>query len=109
MSVSQNGDILNGSNGPGDGQQGSIAKNWGDGLTTDKQIISDTGISDPNSFFTALVGKPYISQVVIAPHIYGPSVSNDKSGASTGAALWARLSTSFGYLNKAVSVTVRTS
>ncbi|KAK9836719.1 hypothetical protein WJX74_006621 [Apatococcus lobatus] len=85
----------------GAGQQGSIAKNWGDGLTTDKQIIADTGISDPNTFFTTLVGKPYISQVVIAPHIYGPSVSNDKSGSSAGAALYARLSTSFGYLNKA--------
>ena len=39
-------------------------------------------------------------QVVISPHVYGPSISLTNSSAS-GTALWTRLSQSFGYLNKA--------
>ncbi|KAK9864609.1 hypothetical protein WJX84_005551 [Apatococcus fuscideae] len=85
----------------GAGQQGSIAKNWGDGFTTDSSVVSSTGVSDPNSFFSSLLGKPYLNQVVIAPHVYGPSVSMDNSGSSVGSKFWSRLTTSFGYLNKA--------
>jgi len=42
----------------------------------------------------------YAVQVVISPHVYGPSISlttNDDAGT----ALWTRLSQSFGYLNLA--------
>ena len=38
-------------------------------------------------------------QVVISPHVYGPSISLTNNSAS-GTALWTRLSQSFGYLNK---------
>ena len=38
-------------------------------------------------------------QVVISPHVYGPSISLTTNSAS-GKALWTRLSQSFGYLNK---------
>ena len=38
-------------------------------------------------------------QVVISPHVYGPSISQTTKNAA-GEALWTRLSQSFGYLNK---------
>ena len=41
-----------------------------------------------------------VMQVVISPHVYGPSISMTTNKAS-GTALWTRLSQSFGYLNKA--------
>ena len=49
--------------------------NWGDGLCTDEAIISQLGISNPNSFFQSLVQRPYVNQVVAAPHVYPPSIS----------------------------------
>ena len=55
--------------------QGALGKNWGDGIATDPQVISSRGLSDPNPFFTALLQKPYLSQVIIGPHVYPPSIS----------------------------------
>ena len=55
--------------------QGSLGKNWGDGIATDPQIISSRGLSDPNPFFSALLEKPYIDQIIIGPHVYPPSIS----------------------------------
>lgn len=49
--------------------------NWGDGLAADTDIISSKGISDTNPFFRALLQKPYLNQVVAAPHVYPPSIS----------------------------------
>ncbi len=48
----------------GTGQSG-LANNWGDGLCTDASTISSYGISDPNPFFTTLMGKAYLAQVCI--------------------------------------------
>ncbi len=48
----------------GTGQSG-LADNWGDGLCTDASTISSYGISDPNPFFTTLMGKAYLAQVCI--------------------------------------------
>lgn len=47
----------------GTGQQG-LAYNWGDGLATDKSAIAAAGVSDPNAFFTALMSRPYLQQVL---------------------------------------------
>ena len=55
--------------------QGALGKNWGDGIATDSQVISSRGLSDPNAFFTALLQKAYLSQVIIGPHVYPPSIS----------------------------------
>ena len=46
----------------GTGQSG-LADNWGDGLCTDETTIASYGISDPNPFFTTLMGKAYLAQV----------------------------------------------
>lgn len=56
----------------GTGQQG-LAKNWGDGLAADPALLG--GLSDPNPFFQALLTRPYLEQVVMAPHVYPPSIS----------------------------------
>lgn len=58
----------------GAGQSG-LAMNWGDGLAADPALISSKGISDTNPFFSTLMNKPYLSQVVAAPHVYPPSIS----------------------------------
>ncbi len=77
--------------------QGGLA-NWGDGFVTDPAILKSHGASDPNPFFQALLQKPYLNQVVISPHVYPPSVTGSPA-TDRGAALFKRLSDSFGYLN----------
>lgn len=52
--------------------------NWGNGFVTDKGLIEEWGITDANPFFQALMERPYLSRVVISPHLYGPSVSHRK-------------------------------
>ena len=47
----------------GTGQQG-LAYNWGDGLATASSAIAAAGVSDPNAFFTALMGREYLNQVL---------------------------------------------
>lgn len=44
---------------------------------TDKAVLQEKNLSDPNAFFTALVAKPYKNRVVLSPHLYGPSLSNN--------------------------------
>jgi hypothetical protein len=63
----------------GSGQTWKGAMNWGDGFITDPTLISQTGMSDPNPFFQALLSKPYLNNVVIAPHYYPPSISHATS------------------------------
>ena len=82
----------------GTGQKGLNA-NWGDGFCTDPQVIQQKGLSDPTAFFTAALAKPYASQWVVSPHVYGPATTMSTT-ASSGADLFSRLSTSFGYLTQ---------
>ncbi len=79
--------------------QGGINANWGDGFTTDPDLIKKCGLSDPNPFFQALLHKPYVNQIVISPHVYPPSVTY-ASQDFKGDGLWNRLSSSFGYLTQ---------
>ncbi|KAL0048267.1 hypothetical protein WJX82_011434 [Trebouxia sp. C0006] len=83
---------------------GAPSSNWGDGFASQPAVLAlfpTCDISDPGPvFFDPLLTRPYLSQVVISPHVYGPSISlttNDDAGT----ALWTRLSQSFGYLNLA--------
>ncbi|KAL3155198.1 hypothetical protein ABBQ32_013138 [Trebouxia sp. C0010 RCD-2024] len=79
------------------------ASNWGDGFASQPEVLAlfpTCGISNPGPvFFQPLLSKPYLSQVVISPHVYGPSISQTTKNAA-GQGLWTRLSQSFGYLNK---------
>jgi hypothetical protein len=60
----------------GSGQE-KTGSNWGDGFVTDKAVLQEKNLSDPNAFFSALVAKPYKNRVVLSPHLYGPSLSNN--------------------------------
>jgi hypothetical protein len=79
----------------GTGQSNARA-NWGDGFITDEDFIRENGkISSAKPFFDKLVEKPYISQVVLSPHIYCPSSSKASDGYA-GKELFERLDRSFG-------------
>ena len=71
----------------GSGQSWNGAMCWGDGFITDRQKISNTGMSDPNPFFIQLITKPYAYNVVISPHYYPPSISH-ATDRYTGAGLY---------------------
>lgn len=79
--------------------QGGINANWGDGFVIDKTLISQKGLSDPNSFFTSLSTKSYLNQVVLSPHVYPPTITN-ATADYYGSGLYGRLSASFGTLAK---------
>lgn len=50
---------------------------WGDGFVTDGAVLAQHGLSDPRPFFDELLQKPYLNNVIISPHYYGPSVSGN--------------------------------
>ena len=80
----------------GTGQLG-LGVNWGNGFATNSPLISSTGISDPNAFFTQLLTRSYVNQVIIAPHIYPASITG--STGQSGQALYSTLTEAVGYLN----------
>ena len=59
----------------GCGQTAFPGINWGDGFVTDKNLISQYGLSDANQFFGPLLSKPYLNNVGVSPHVYPPSVT----------------------------------
>ena len=59
--------------------QNPIQMCWGDGFVTDAGLIAEYGLSDPRPFFNMLLTMPYLDNVVISPHYYGPSVSQATS------------------------------
>lgn len=82
--------------------QGIMGANWGDGVATAASVIAGTGVSDPNPFFRSLMTQPFLNKVIIAPHVYPPSISGLTVPAlATAPGYYTRLSNSFGYLNKA--------
>ena len=74
-------------------QQMGINTNWGDGFATER--IEELGLGDPRPFFNQLLKKPYRNRVILAPHVYPPSVTYNNKDA-TGKGLFNRLSLSFG-------------
>ncbi|CEG56012.1 glycoside hydrolase family 5 protein [Legionella fallonii] len=78
--------------------QAALGANWGDGFATDDVTVSQ-GISNPKNLFTQLLSAPYLNQIVISPHIYGPDGTNnggpDHSNQGVAYAAWSRLN---GYL-----------
>lgn len=72
----------------------------GNGFIIDPAILSFYGVSDASPFFETLLTKPYLNNVIIAPHIYGPSITRSNSRYA-GSDLYSAVSSSVGYLNKA--------
>lgn len=70
---------------------------WGNGFVTDRKIIQQYNIDDPNPFFKTLLQKPYKHQVIISPHLYGPTISRDNISYK-GPILIQKLNETFGYL-----------
>jgi hypothetical protein len=68
----------------GCGQNG-LSRNWGDGFATNKTIIDEYGISDPNSFFMELLRRPYLNNIILGPHVYPPSVYDTQNNMTDGA------------------------
>ena len=65
---------------------------------TNQAVVAQSGVSDATGFFNDLVTKPYVQQFIVGPHIYCADVSGT-SYATSGQALYSKLSTTFGYLN----------
>jgi hypothetical protein len=64
----------------GCGQLGTVAMNWGDGYATDPAVVAAGGVQSAAPFFDAVLSKPYKDRVVLAPHIYPPSISLQTQG-----------------------------
>lgn len=73
--------------------------NWGDGFVTNKTIVAKYQISDATPFFQAILKKPYANNIVISPHMYGPSISKNPR-AHKNPILKERMYHSFVYLHK---------
>lgn len=69
----------------------------GNGFTIDpKQLAKDPKSSSARGFFEAVSSKPYINQIVLAPHLYCPKVRHITSRLKTRSPLHAaRCSCSF--------------
>lgn len=80
----------------GTGQTG-YKLSWGNGFVVNGTLIQQYGLSDPRPFFNDLLKKKYLNNVIISPHLYGPTISKDNEFYK-GAALWDRLNNSFGHL-----------
>ena len=71
--------------------------NWGDGFVTNPNIIQQHKIDDATPFFKELMKHSVKNNLIISPHLYGPSIS--KSKVYKGKALINRFYHSFGYLD----------
>lgn len=72
----------------GAGQADNTGLCWGDGFITDDMTRLKYNASNPNPFFRALSYKAYKSQVILTPHLYGPSVTSVVKTAPEYNYLW---------------------
>lgn len=77
--------------------QGAYNLNWGDGFVTNQSIIKSMGIEDASPFFEGVIRKPYRDNVIISPHMYGPTIALN-SRAHAGELLKQRMWNSYMYL-----------
>ena len=68
--------------------QTNLGKNWGDGLAVDRAIVTSRRIDSAENLFATILGKPYVNNVVAAPHVYPPSISRSTSENSVSLLLF---------------------
>lgn len=83
----------------GMGQADYPGAGWGNGFVTNSSLIKQYRLSDANVFSQALTDMPFLNNVIISPHMFPPSITYTTQ-AQTGAALWAQVYSSFGYLQE---------
>lgn len=66
----------------------------GDGFLVDTTTISKYDLTDPTGFFNEVLNRPYRTRILLAPHLYGPSVSGVP--AAEAAEIAAKLNSSWG-------------
>lgn len=84
----------------GGGQYHWCGINWGNGFMTNQDTIKNNpayNISDATGFLNAIMSKPWLNQVVLAPHVYCPGVT-EATMCYSGQELFDGLDQSFGYL-----------
>lgn len=85
----------------GGGQYRWCGVNWGNGFITNQTLLSiyKTGynLSDATTFFQQILSKPWLKQLVLAPHIYCPGVTS-ATVCYNGTDLYNGLDQSYGYL-----------
>ena len=91
----------------GSGQASIPGVHWGNGFVTDGGVLAKiapyTGGAppgNPTAFLEAALERPWISQLVISPHIYCPAVSN-AIDCYSGPCFHDSLRTSYGHLTTA--------
>lgn len=71
--------------------------NWGDGFVTDVATLQQYQLNSARPFFDAIWNHSYINNLIISPHMYGPSIAKNL-GYHKGSILKNRMNTSFMYL-----------
>eukprot|EP00775_Hariotina_reticulata_P002530 gene2530-2832_t len=70
--------------------------NYGEGTITDKNILLQTGISDPSSFFRNMPSQSK-GKVVLTPHVYPGTLSGWGESTQVRSELFPRMDLSYGF------------
>jgi hypothetical protein len=79
------------------GGQGGLGVSWGDGFATDKALVQKLQLADAGPFLQQLLQKPYGERTVLAPHAYGPTVTQNPV---LGPAQWSAYNASWSHLQR---------
>ncbi|KAK9795953.1 hypothetical protein WJX73_004029 [Symbiochloris irregularis] len=84
----------------GTGQDKICGNNWGNGFATNQTLVKTVDVSDPTPFFRKVLQRPWLAQLVIAPHFYCPGVSQ-ATECYAGPTQWQGFDDTVGYLSVA--------
>jgi aryl-phospho-beta-D-glucosidase BglC (GH1 family) len=79
------------------GGQGALGVSWGDGFATDKALVQKLQMADASPFLQQLLQKPYGERTILAPHAYGPTVTQNPE---VGPQQWKAYNASWSHLQR---------